>query len=107
MSAPFSFWVYIMTNLTHSVLYIGVTNHLPRRVAQHQKQTGKGFTKTYKVNKLVYAEQYQYIDQAIAREKKLKTWRREWKLQLIEKNNPHWEDITSTINMPISAGGVA
>ncbi len=91
------FFVYIMTNLSRRSLYVGVTNDLGRRVYEHKNGLCEGFTKRYKINQLVYYENYQYVMDAIQREKSLKKWKREWKLQLIETVNPHWEDLGDII----------
>ena len=88
------YYVYILTNKNHTVLYIGVSNDLEVRLIQHKKKENKGFTSKYNVNKLVYYEEYNDIDRAISREKQLKNWKREWKIQLIEKDNPDWEDLS-------------
>jgi putative endonuclease len=74
-------------------LYIGVTADLLHRVSEHKAGIIDGFTKKYHVNILVYYEQFQYIEDAIIREKQLKKWNREWKIRLIESNNPEWNDI--------------
>lgn len=78
---------------TTGVLYIGVTNSLYGRVLQHKQADVKGFTERYRCKKLVWYEEYQYIDQAIAREKQLKKWRREKKTGLISSTNPAWQDL--------------
>ncbi len=82
-----SYYVYITTNITNNVLYIGVTNNLPRRIYEHKNGLVEGFSKKYKTNRLVYYETTNDINSAIAREKQLKNWRREWKMNLIEKEN--------------------
>jgi putative endonuclease len=74
-------------------LYIGVTSDLPKRMTEHKEKLIKGFTKKYSVDKLVYFEQTNNIRSAIEREKQLKKWKRKWKLELIEKENPDWEDL--------------
>jgi len=84
--------VYIMTNHSRT-LYIGVTRNLPRRVWEHKNKLFPGFTKKYNIDKLVYYEQTTNIVSAIEREKQLKKWRREKKIQLIEKENPEWIDL--------------
>jgi putative endonuclease len=84
--------IYILTNRKNGTLYIGVTNSLVRRVYEHKHKLYKGFTETYKICKLVYHEEYDYVDEAIAREKQLKKWNREWKIRLIEQTNPKWID---------------
>ncbi len=88
----YAFWVYILSNRSH-VLYIGVTNGLHKRVTQHRKQTPGTFTARYKVIRLVYFERFQYINNAIAREKELKHWTRAQKIALIEATNPTWEEL--------------
>ena len=83
-----------MTNTYNNVLYVGVTNDLCRRVTEHKSNEISGFTKKYNCGKLVYYEEYNSIEDAIAREKQLKNWKREWKNVLIEKMNPNWEDLS-------------
>jgi putative endonuclease len=75
-------------------LYIGVTGNLPRRVAQHKNHTFDGFTAGYRIDRLVYVERYQYVGNAIRREKQLKRWRREKKISLIMAKNPTWIDLS-------------
>ena len=82
-----------MSNRTH-VLYSGITNDLERRVAEHQDDTGTGFTHKYHLTRLVYFELYQDVRDAITREKQLKGWKREQKLSLIEALNPKWSDLS-------------
>jgi putative endonuclease len=77
----------------NDTLYIGVTNDLIRRVSEHKSGQLDGLTKKYKVNQLVYFEDTDDIDAALAREKQLKRWKRSWKLRLIEKDNPEWRDL--------------
>lgn len=83
-------YIYILTNSTHSVLYIGVTNNLVRRIYEHKNKLLKGFTCDYSVNRLVYYEQFNDIVAAITREKQLKNWHRPWKENLIAGSNPTW-----------------
>ena len=90
-----SYYVYILTNKTNSVIYIGITNNLLRRLYEHKNKLLKGFTKKYNVNKLVYFEQTSDINEAIKREKTLKKWNREWKIELIKKQNPEFKDLSS------------
>jgi len=85
-------YVYILTNKPRGVLYIGVTSNLYSRLDKHQNTQEKSFVKKYKLVKLVYAEEFNSIVEAIAREKQLKNWQRQWKIELIEKDNPNWED---------------
>ena len=87
------YYVYILTNQRNGTLYIGVTNSLMRRIAEHKKGIIKGFTKKYELNKLIYYEHYDYVNNAITREKRIKKWKREWKIKLIEKYNPNWDDL--------------
>src|SRR3954447_24654486 len=83
----------MMTNRSRVVLYTGITNSLMRRVSQHQNSEIKGFTRTYKVDRLIYYERYNNPRDAIAREKEIKGWRREKKSALIERMNPKWADL--------------
>ena len=85
--------VYILASKKNGTLYIGVTSDLRKRVWEHQNQLVDGFTKKYKVNRLVYYEVHDNPTSAIEREKRLKKWRREWKIKLIEKQNPGWDDL--------------
>jgi putative endonuclease len=87
------YWVYIMTNLTNTVLYTGVTNNLEKRVADHRNMTGSKFTSRYKITKLVYYEGFNNILDAIAAEKKIKAGSRANKIQLIDGINPNWKDL--------------
>ena len=87
------FFVYMMTNRSRVVLYIGVTNNLERRVWEHQNSAVRGFTKQYKADRLVYYEQFPDARSAIDREKEIKAWRREKKNDLVRKLNPNWEDL--------------
>lgn len=91
------FYVYILASKQNGTLYIGVTSDLIKRVWEHKKKLMDGFTTRYDVSKLVYFEQTNDVDSAIRREKKLKAWKREWKLELIEKDNPGWEDLYDTL----------
>ena len=90
-----SYYVYILTNKTNSVIYIGITNNLLRRLYEHKNKLLDGFTKKYNINKLVYFEQTSDINEAIKREKTLKKWNREWKIELIKKQNPEFKDLSS------------
>ncbi|MDE1192859.1 MAG: GIY-YIG nuclease family protein [Arachidicoccus sp.] len=90
--------VYILTNSTHSVLYIGVTSDLYARVSEHkEKKYPDCFTAKYNCNKLVYYETFSRIEEAIAKEKQMKKWNRAWKLEAINKMNPLWIDLFATI----------
>ena len=88
-------YVYILTNAAHTVLYIGVTSNLPRRLYEHKHELIDGFTQTYHVHELMYAEPYSDIRTAIAREKQLKKWGRQKKNNLITENNPDWIDLSA------------
>ena len=88
-----NYYVYITTNIANAVLYIGVTNNLPRRIYEHKNGLVKGFSKKYKTNKFVYYETTNDINSAIAREKQLKNWHREWKINLIETKNPGFSEL--------------
>ncbi|MFC1694322.1 GIY-YIG nuclease family protein [Candidatus Latescibacterota bacterium] len=87
------YYVYILASKRNGTLYIGVTNDLIRRVYEHKNDLIDGFTKKYGVHSLVYYEQYDDVVNAIQREKRLKKWNRQWKIELIEKENPEWKDI--------------
>ena len=93
MPRDYDFWVYILTNKNRTVLYIGMTNSLSRRVYQHQSNESEGFAAAYQCRRLVYYEQYHDVPDAIARETQLKKWRREKKLALINPMNPQWNDL--------------
>jgi putative endonuclease len=86
-------WVYIMTNKPNGTLYVGVTSDLARRAWEHREGLADGFTKRYGLKRLVYAERHEDITLAIQREKLLKHWSRSWKVQLILRENPGWEDL--------------
>ena len=93
-----SYWVYILASRIGGTLYIGITSDLVRRVYQHREQQTRGFTQRYGVTKLVHFEQYDDPENAIRREKRLKKWTRAWKIQLIEENNPNWDDLWPRIS---------
>ncbi|TDR33103.1 GIY-YIG nuclease family protein [Hydromonas duriensis] len=92
-------YVYLMSNTHNTVLYIGVTNDLTRRVAEHKAKIQKGFTEKYNVDKLVYFESTNAMIDAITREKQLKNWKRAWKNDLIETTNPNWLDLADSIGV--------
>ncbi|MDE2183844.1 MAG: GIY-YIG nuclease family protein [Alphaproteobacteria bacterium] len=87
------YFVYVLASKPQGTLYVGVTNDLVRRVTEHRLGVVSGFTKRYDVKKLVWFEEHGDIYEAIAKEKRLKRWRREWKRSLVEKDNPHWADL--------------
>ena len=92
-----SYCVYIVTNLNNTTFYIGITNNLIRRIYEHKKEMVEGFTKRYKLKKLIYFEEFSKPYEAIAREKQLKNWHRQWKINLILKSNPNFEDLYDQI----------
>ena len=89
----YNFYVYILASDIGGTLYIGVTNDLIRRVYEHKTKAAEGFTKAYGIDRLVYYERFDNIEYAMHREKRLKKWMREWKIALIEKDNPNWDDL--------------
>jgi len=90
-------YVYILANKRNGTLYVGVTSNLAQRIYQHKNNLMEGFTRKFQIHQLVYFEARVRIDDAIAREKSLKKWRRKWKLQLIEGTNPDWRDLYGDI----------
>ena len=92
-------YIYIMTNKWKKVLYIGVTNDLKRRVAEHIVVANNGFTKRYNADRLIYYELLPDFEAAIRREKQLKNWHREWKNNLIATQNPTWRDLSEDIGI--------
>jgi putative endonuclease len=93
MVEPKTYWVYIVTNTKRGVMYVGITSQLMQRVSQHRDGAFEGFTKRYGCKRLVLCEGFSEPHLAIAREKRLKRWRREWKFALIEAENPEWRDL--------------
>ena len=89
--------VYIMTNKRNGTLYIGVTSDLIKRVWEHKNSMVQGFTKRYGIHLLVWYELHESMGSAILREKRLKNWKRDWKLKLIEDTNPDWRDLYETM----------
>jgi len=92
-----TYYVYILTSKLYGTLYIGVTSNLPKRIYEHQTKAVSGFTSKYNVTQLVHVEQYPNIIHAISREKQLKRWRRQYKLDLINLHNPTWTDLSKTL----------
>ncbi|MFV1883232.1 MAG: GIY-YIG nuclease family protein [Balneola sp.] len=90
-------YVYIMSNIPRSVFYTGVTSNLVRRIWEHKEGKGSKFTSKYKLTILLYAEEHQSISEAITREKLVKRWKREWKLDLIKSINPELVDLYPTL----------
>jgi len=93
------YFVYILASRYRDTLYVGVTNELSRRVAEHKSGAVPGFTKRYGVKTLVYFEEYSSVFEVRAREYALKRWRREWKFALIEQHNPNWQDVADSLVM--------
>jgi len=91
------YYVYILANKKNGPLYIGVTNDLIKRIHAHRNNLIEGFTKKYHVHDLVHFEAYDDIHEAITREKRMKKWKREWKIELIERDNPNWKDLYHNI----------
>jgi putative endonuclease len=91
------FFVYILASRYRGTMYVGVTNDLGRRIGQHRSGAVPGFTKQYKVHRLVYCETYALILEARSRERVLKRWRRDWKFALVEKENPAWHDLAPSV----------
>jgi len=93
------YFIYILASKKNGTLYIGVTNSIERRIEEHKNKLDPNcFTAKYDVNILVYFESLQYIDDAIRREKQLKKWNRQWKINLIEKENKDWKDLSENWN---------
>ncbi|WP_315719436.1 MULTISPECIES: GIY-YIG nuclease family protein [unclassified Bradyrhizobium] len=88
-----AYYVYLPASKKHGTLYLGVTNDLVRRVHEHRSKATPSFTSRYDVGKLVWFEIYDDPTSAISREKELKKWRRDWKIRLIEEQNPSWDDL--------------
>ena len=91
-----SYYVYILTTRKNTVLYTGMTSDLARRIYKHKEGLIEGFTKKYNVNKLVYTELFSDVEEAIHREKCIKEWNRAWKIELIIKSNPDWNDLSES-----------
>jgi putative endonuclease len=89
------YYVYIITNKKGGVLYIGVTNDLERRMFEHKNKLVEGFSSRYNLDKLIYFEVYQYVSDAIKREKNLKKWKRDWKINLVVEENADWKDLST------------
>ena len=98
MTWSHNYYVYLLTNWNNKVIYVGVTNDLRRRLAEHKNKLIRGFTSRYNVTKLVYFEHMTNVLQAIAREKEIKKWRREKKNRLVESMNPEWKDLSAELD---------
>lgn len=92
-----TYFVYIMASKKNGTLYIGVTGDLARRVWQHKNNVHEGFTQKYGVHRLVWYEVHREVTEAIQREKQMKKWRRQWKINLIEQENPDWKDLSDDL----------
>jgi putative endonuclease len=93
------FWTYIVASGKYGTIYVGHTDDLIERVWQRQTRQFKGFTSKYDCSQLVWCQSFETRDEAFAQERRIKEWRRSWKIQLIEKTNPNWDDLSKTINM--------
>ncbi|MDP8297100.1 MAG: GIY-YIG nuclease family protein [Candidatus Orphnella occulta] len=91
------YYVYMLASKRNGTLYIGVTNNLVRRIYEHKKGLVEGFTKKYSINRLVFYEETNDVESAIIREKQMKKWKRQWKIDLIQKNNSKWKDLYNEI----------
>lgn len=92
------FYVYVLASKPYGTLYVGVTSDLAGRVWQHKDKAVSGFTARYGVDRLVWFESYDTIEEAIRREKRIKEWKRDWKINLIERDNPRWIDLYPTLS---------
>ena len=90
-------WVYIVTNRPNGTLYVGVTSNIAKRAWEHREGVVDGFSKRYALKRLVYAERHETITGAIQREKRMKSWPRAWKINLIRESNPAWKDLYQTL----------
>ncbi|MCP4364351.1 MAG: GIY-YIG nuclease family protein [Planctomycetes bacterium] len=88
-----SYYVYILASKRNGTLYIGVTNDLIRRIYEHKNDMTEGFTKRYRIHRLVYYEEFNNVNDAITREKRMKKWKRSWKIELIKSVNSKWRDL--------------
>lgn len=91
------FWVYILSSGHYGTLYVGMTGNLVKRIYEHKQKAVEGFTKDYDVTNLVYFERHDTPEMAATREKQIKEWKRDWKINLIEQSNPHWNDLYESI----------
>jgi putative endonuclease len=92
------FYVYLLASRPYGTLYVGVTSDLVGRVWQHKKKAVPGFTARYAVDRLVWFESHDTVEEAIRREKRIKEWKRDWKINLIERDNPRWIDLYSSLS---------
>jgi len=94
------YYVYIMASKRNGTLYVGMTSNIQRRYQEHAGHLQPGFTDTYNVTRLVYIEFHETFESAVIREKVLKKWKRKWKLELIETQNPSWRDLADEADFP-------
>jgi putative endonuclease len=92
-----SYWVYMLASARNGTLYVGVTSRRVARIWEHREELAAGFTARYQVHNLVWFEQHATAEAAITREKQIKKWRRAWKVELIERDNPYWNDLFDTV----------
>lgn len=90
------FYVYLLASKRNGTLYVGLTNDIERRIMEHKQKVVEGFTARYNVNMLVYFEEFESSEEAALRERRMKKWKRLWKLKLIEKGNPDWNDLSES-----------
>ena len=90
--------VYLLASKPYGTLYVGVTSDLGRRILEHKNKRFSGFTRRYRVDRLVWFEAHELVEAAIRREKRIKEWKRDWKINLIERDNPHWIDLYPSIS---------
>jgi putative endonuclease len=100
MGTEHRYWVYILASKIGGTVYVGVTNDLVRRSYEHRSDIVAGFTKQHRVHRLVYFESHTDVKEAIRRQKRLKKWKRAWKIRLIEEHNPNWDDLYPKISSP-------
>ena len=93
------FYVYMLASKPYGTLYIGMTSDLARRIWEHKNKVVPGFTRRYGVDRLVWFEAHEAGDAALRREKQIKEWARDWKINLIERDNPHWADLSATLTL--------
>lgn len=98
-----NYWVYIISNKPRGVLYVGFTGGLDDRMEKHIAGKGRRFANRYKLKCLVYFEEYSYVNDAIKREKQLKNWHRDWKINLIEQENPNWDNLYMPLDSETSS----
>ena len=93
MNNEYEYYVYILASKPYGTLYTGITNNLIKRIEEHKSGQGSLFVKKYNIHRLVYYEKHGDVSFAIDREKRIKRWKRQWKIELIEKQNPLWDDL--------------